>query len=202
MLGACGALRARPSSVLHTRRSRVAQSGVIRRGPQTRVHAKRSTLSLPRSAEPSHTTRPTNSGAREAQTLSLPRSAERSNATLPTNSGARAAQHARAGRAGSSTAACPEPKRAKSLGRPDHDLPMRLGPRELTEQARAFPPLQRGRPSATVRACANESLEPRAEGAARPSRRNGTPNASILTDDLVFEQTALAVPLERDAQSV
>src|SRR6478609_5374151 len=41
--------------------------------------------------------------------------------------------------------------------------------KELTEQARAFPQLQRGRPSATVRACANESLKPRAEGAARPS---------------------------------
>src|SRR6185369_13241756 len=54
---------------------------------------------------------------------------------------------------------------------------MRLGLRELTEQARAFPQLQRGRPSATVRAtrfvtpegvCANESLQPLAEGAARP----------------------------------
>ena len=50
--------------------------------------------------------------------------------------------------------------------------------KELTEQAHAFPQLQRGRPSATVRAtrfvtpegvCANESLPPRAAGAARPS---------------------------------
>ena len=40
--------------------------------------------------------------------------------------------------------------------------------KELTGQAPAFPQLQRGRPSATVRACANESLQPRAGGAARP----------------------------------
>src|SRR6478735_109853 len=40
--------------------------------------------------------------------------------------------------------------------------------KQLTEQARAFPQLQRGRPSATVRACANESLPSRAEGAALP----------------------------------
>jgi hypothetical protein len=49
--------------------------------------------------------------------------------------------------------------------------------KELTAQARAFHQLQRGRPSATVRAtrfvtpegvCANESLPSRAEGAARP----------------------------------
>jgi hypothetical protein len=43
--------------------------------------------------------------------------------------------------------------------------------KELTEQAHAVPQLQRGRPSATVRACANESLPPRAEGAARPPKR-------------------------------
>ena len=39
---------------------------------------------------------------------------------------------------------------------------------KLTEQAGAFPQLQRGRPSVIVRACANESLQPRAAGAARP----------------------------------
>ena len=56
----------------------------------------------------------------------LPRVAhERSNATLPTNSGARVAPHARAGRAEGSSADCPELKRAKSLGWPDRDLPMR-----------------------------------------------------------------------------
>ena len=76
-----------------------------------------------------------------------------------------------------------------TLAGSDHDLRMRLGwlgPRsrcgtpegvELTEQAPAFPQLQPERPSASVRAtrfvtpegvCANESLPPRAEGAARP----------------------------------
>ena len=38
--------------------------------------------------------------------------------------------------------------------------------REPTERARAFHGLQRERPSAAVRACANESLQPRAAGAA------------------------------------
>jgi len=50
---------------------------------------------------------------------------ERSNAKLPTNSGARAAPHARAGRAADSSVACSEPKRARSLGWPDHDQPTR-----------------------------------------------------------------------------
>jgi len=43
--------------------------------------------------------------------------------------------------------------------------------REPTERARAFQGLQRGRPSANVRASANESLPPRAAGAARQSAR-------------------------------
>ena len=66
-------------------------------------------------------------GARQAaQPIARFRAAhERSNATLPTNSGARAAPHARAGRAEGSSVACPEPPRAKSLGRTDRDLPMR-----------------------------------------------------------------------------
>src|SRR3954471_9175723 len=38
----------------------------------------------------------------------------------------------------------------------------------LTEQARAFHGLRAGGPAITSRACANVSLSPRAEGAARP----------------------------------
>ncbi len=41
--------------------------------------------------------------------------------------------------------------------------------KELTEQARAFPGRSASGPAITSRACANESLQPRAEGAARPS---------------------------------
>jgi hypothetical protein len=44
----------------------------------------------------------------------------------------------RAGRAEGSPAACPELRRPESLGRQDHDLRLRLGPRELTAQARAI----------------------------------------------------------------
>jgi len=46
-----------------------------------------------------------------------------------------------------------------TLARSDHDLRMRLGAQKLTEQAHAFHGLERGRPRATVRACANESLK-------------------------------------------
>jgi hypothetical protein len=51
---------------------------------------------------------------------------------------ARSAARPRAGRAESSAVGCPETRRPKSLGRPDHDLRLRLGLRELTAQARAI----------------------------------------------------------------
>src|SRR6185369_15382747 len=98
----------------------------------------------------------------------IPRSVEGSRTTLLTTSGARGAPHARAGRAGSSTAACPEIRRGQpTLAGSDHDLRMRWRPTRTDRTGACFGWAQRGRPSATVRACANESLQARAAGAAR-----------------------------------
>src|SRR6478735_11236092 len=64
--------------------------------------------------------------------------------------------------------------------------------KELTAQAPAFPQLQRGRPSATVRACANESLPPRAAGAARQSTT--TPQPAFFRTQPESPQTSLTDP--------
>src|SRR5689334_22527720 len=80
------------------------------------------------------------------------------------------ALHARAGRAGSVNSRMPgNMSRSADFGRIRSRSAKEMEAyKELTEQARAFRGRQRGRPSATVRACANESLQSRAEGAARP----------------------------------
>ena len=119
----------------------------MRRCPQTPVRAQRRTLApgARQAAQPnarsrvaherSNATLPTNSGARAAPHASRRARAapnahsrvahERSNATLPTNSVRAQRRTLRAGRAADSSVECPELKRAKSLGWPDRDLPMR-----------------------------------------------------------------------------
>jgi len=109
-------------------RPALASRGVVRRGPQTLVQAKRSTL--------------------------------------------------RAGRAEDSSVECPELKRAKSLGRKDHDLPIRWRTYENRPNGRVLSKgFSAGGPAPTVRACANESLKPRAAGAARPLQRRAPRSA-------------------------
>ena len=55
-----------------------------------------------------------------------------------------------------------------TLARSDHELRSRLGPRQLTEQAHAFPQRSAIGPAPTSRPSANASLQSRAAGAARP----------------------------------
>ena len=62
---------------------------------------------------------------RSASAARFRRAPAQSANACPLPLGARAAPHARAGRAADSSADCPELKRAKSLGRTDHDQPMR-----------------------------------------------------------------------------
>jgi hypothetical protein len=82
-------------------------------------------------------------GARAAPHASRPSAREASQPPAPLWCARSAARFAPK-RARSSPAARPEPKRAISLGRPDHDQRSRLGPQELTEQAHA---IQTRRPS-------------------------------------------------------
>src|SRR6187551_2820563 len=81
----------------------------------------------------------------------------------------------RAGRAPSSSADCPELKRARSLGWPDHDQPMRWRTYDSRPNGRV---LSKGfstiGPAPPSERAPNESLQPRAAGAAllyqRPKR--------------------------------
>jgi hypothetical protein len=65
--------------------------------------------------------------------------------------------------------------------------------KELTEQAHVVPQLQRGWPSAPVRACANESLPPRAAGAARPYKKTPqvNPSSAVLAHTVLLNTTRL-----------
>jgi len=118
----------------------------------------------------------------------------------PTARRRRRASFARAGRAEDSSAACPEIRRGQpTLAGSDHDQPIRSRPTKADRPGACFPSAQRGRPSAPIRACANESLPPRAEGAARPfsrlqrAQRLSTAQAiTSATSDAAREATAIA----------
>jgi len=94
----------------------------------------------------------------------------RSKATPPTSLGARAALHA----SGRSAREGAQPHARKFVELSDFGtIRSRLAnemeaPRKLTVQARAFSQQGAIGPAVTSRACANVSLKPRAEGAARP----------------------------------
>ena len=63
----------------------------------------------------------------------------------------------------------------------DHDPPTRRRPTRTDRTGACFPSTTRGRPSYPSRACANESLQPRAEGAACPSQ---APSADLPRERL------------------
>jgi len=68
-----------------------------------------------------------------------------------------------------------------TLARSDHDLRTRWRPTKADRTGACSPRAQPERPSATVRACANETLQPRAEGAARPPLSRAAARAKPLS---------------------
>ena len=70
-----------------------------------------------------------------------------------------------------------------TLARSDHDLRMRLGLRQLTEQARALVGRSAGGQAPSSERAPNESLQPRAEGVACPSLRVSAESAEPALAD-------------------
>src|SRR3954466_13773887 len=91
-------------------------------------------------------------------------------------------------RAPSSAAECTEIRRPQpTLARSDRDPRTRRRPTRTDRAGACFPYAKRDRPSATRHPSANESLKPRAAGAARPSSRQSArqaaqPNARKYVD--------------------
>ena len=180
----------------------------MRRCPQTRVRAQRRTLApgarqpaqpIARSRvapERSNATLPTNSGARAApharagarakQLSRLPAAPRRRMSgamrRCPQTRVRAQRRTLRAGRAPSSSADCPELKRAKSLGRTDHDQPIRWRTYESRPNGRVLstgfsasgpaPPSEPGQTRVSSRAPQAPRVPSRA-GRARKRHRNG-----------------------------
>src|SRR4051812_14819353 len=83
-----------------------------------------------------------------------------------------------------------ELKRAKSLGRKDHDQPKRWRPTKPTERAHAFPQRQRGRPNAPVRPSAK-----RESPAARRRRRASFSSRSAPVGVVLVHPLAVSAAL-------